>query len=58
MFSSVYVVVEHHTKKTDAVLHGVYINKEEALGKALKVQQGTHGYVAVLKKPVLGKQAG
>lgn len=64
----VYVVLEHDTmhaeykndkikmKGSSAVLHGVYINKEEAQGKRNKlIEKGSKGYVAVLKKPVLGK---
>ena len=56
--SYVYIVLEHHTQKADAKIHGVYINKEEAEGKFVKLtKRNMGGYLAVLKKPVLGKPA-
>lgn len=56
----VYVVVEHATRKNDAVLHGVYTDKwiaeqksEWVREKRLEKKQPL-GYVAVLKKPIEG----
>lgn len=61
--SYVYIVLEHHTDENDAKVHGVYINKDEAEGKAHKLRLGrlgdepkNKGYISVLKKPVLGKE--
>lgn len=55
----VYVVLQHHTAHTDAKLLGVYINREEAEGKAAKVTKAnkkSEGYISVLKKSVEGRQ--
>ena len=38
-----------------AIVHGVYINKEEAEGKRRKIIGATLGYIAVLKLPLQGK---
>lgn len=48
--SYVYVVYEFTAEK----VHGVYINKAEAEGKRKKLN--STNYVAILKKPVLGKE--
>ncbi len=55
--SYVYVVLEHHSKGKDATVHGVYINREEALGKVESMTlKGAKGYLAVLKKHLIGKE--
>lgn len=64
----VYVVLEHASQQrsvslyTDAVVHGVYINKEEADGKKTSliiksIISGSprSGYICILKKPLHGK---
>lgn len=64
-----YIVLEHSTenqgiKMSDEKIHGVYINREEAEGKANKIRRiqmknklMTVQHVSILKKPVQGKQA-
>ena len=42
--------------ETPGTVLGVYINLEEAMGKAEKERtKGTAGYICVLKKPLQGK---
>lgn len=56
-YNYVYIVLEHHNDKHDSIIHGAYINRSEAEGKANKIKNKTDvGYVAILKKPVQGKQ--
>ena len=53
----VYVVLEHATDCTDAVLHGVYTTREiaERVAEAIKQKKMfTCGYVCVLKKKIKG----
>lgn len=54
IYSSVYIVLEHHIGSQEAIIHGVYINREEAEGKASKLADSV-GYISILKKPVLGR---
>lgn len=68
----VFVVLEHDTQQAtldkkgnpklkgkSAILHGVYINKSEAVGKGLSVLAANSGkdigYLCILKKPLHGK---
>ncbi len=54
----VYVVLEHHIKKHDAKVHGVYTDQKTALGKVAKLiaYDKADGYLCVLKKTVEGKK--
>lgn len=52
----VYCVLEHHTRKTDARLHGVYYKRKWAEGKVKQIERktkGNHGYLAVLRMEVI-----
>ncbi len=40
---------------SDGYIHGVYINQDEATGKAHSLIATGRGYIAVLKKPLQGK---
>ncbi len=57
------LVVTVNRLHADALVHGVYINEQEALGKRESLIYGkdytppkTTNYVAVLKKPLKGKE--
>ena len=66
--SYVYVVLEYHSENTDPRVHDVFINAQEAQGKKESltlptvkkngelVPPKTTNYVAVLKKPLRGKE--
>ena len=54
--SYVFVVLEHHKGKKDAVVHGVYTARSMAEGKKDKIAATPKsGYVSILKKPIQGK---
>ncbi len=55
----VYIVLVYPAKTTQTHILGVYINKNEAEGckaKAAKRYNNPETYIAILKKPVEGKQ--
>lgn len=55
----VYVVLEHDRHGYDAILHGVYTDRETAKRKRIKVikdADGAVGYICILKKPIQGKK--
>lgn len=56
--SYVYVVLEYHSENTGPRVHDVFINEQEAQGKkeSLTLPTKTTNYVAVLKKPLRGKE--
>lgn len=53
----VFVVLEHHTKTSDAKIHGIYSDFASAEGSKAKAEGvKNHGYVSILKKPVRGRE--
>lgn len=55
----VYVVLEHHKRGSDAILHGIYHCKEWAEGKKKQIERKYEkskkkpGYICILKKKVV-----
>jgi hypothetical protein len=53
----VYECSEHGSVVVEGKIHGVYLNISEAMGKKVKLHNllSTRGYIAILKKPLEGK---